>query len=413
MMRAVFCFLFATTLLPYIYARSEYRLMAYIVAATIILWSISILLLSPQRIRLALRIAQQSPHFLLYCALIFINQSISMLLNSELNMFDYVWALGYIIMGLISYFLFPVFIVVNKLFRTWLAFLISIGAISSAIAIYVAFTGASKVLGFHIRQVQPYTPLGIYTTSSIFFESNRFAISAFFGLLGSLYFLKERRYVFIGIITSLLCLSGIIISWSRALYLGSVLGISAWLITRVKPSQRSQIFVLLGVLIILGVLIVTAIDPINEALFALGMGGREIYWPAAVKIISQKPLLGYGFGRQEIVESMLFKYTSIATSIHSTPLSIAFYAGIPVAVLYLAIIFVSLKRLFKSRLNPSQKSVILGGVVTSSIAAFFLDYIPGGLSYGTIIYTVFLGLANVSFWLHYNTDMEASNVSKN
>ena len=336
-----------------------------------------------------------------------------MLFAKELFTYDYIWTLGYVVIGLISYFVLPV-VIGNKLFPSWLAFMMIVGTFSSAIGVYVALTGVSEVLGFHIRQVQPYTPLGIYTTSSIFFESNRFGISAFFGLFASLYFLKEKRYILMGIVASFLCLAGIIISWNRAMYLGSVLGISAWLLTRAEPSERKKAFALVGVSIMLGALIVTVVDSINEALFGLGMGGREILWPTAIQIIAEKPLLGYGFGRQEIVQSMLYKYTAVATSIHSTPLSIAFHAGIPAAALYLIVIFVSLKRLVKSKLSRSHKSVILGGIVASTVAAVFLDYTPGGLSYGTIAQTIFLGLANAAPWLHcaWRAKMEISDASE-
>jgi len=404
----------ASSLLPLIYARSEYRFVAYIAAAFIVAGSTSILLLvNPRKTRLAIYIAQRSPHFVFYSIFIFVGQSLSMLFAQEPSIYDYLWGLGYVVIGLVCYFVLPVAIG-NKLFPSWLAFMMIVGTFSSAIAIYIAFTGASEVLGFQIRQVQPYTPLGIYTTSSIFFESNRFGISAFFGLLASLYFLKEKRYILLGIVASFLCLAGIIISWNRAMYLGSVLGLSTWLAVRAEPSQRKQAFALLGVSIILGTLVVTVVDPINEALFALGLGRREICWPAAIQIISEKPLLGYGFGSQEIVESMLYKYTGFATSIHSTPLSIAFHAGIPAAALYLIVIFVSLNRLVKSRLSRSHKSVILGGIAASSIAALFLDYLPGGVSYATITQTTFLGLANAAPWLHcaWRAKMEVSDASE-
>lgn len=392
------------TLLPYFYARTEYRLLSYIIAATLLIWTTSIVMLEAQKGRLISRViylAQKSPHFLLYTTFILFTQAILML-TSQIDIRDFIWGLGYFIISLFSYFAFPVLLASDKAFRSMLLFAIFVAVFSSSIAIYVALTGVTNVGIFHIRQVQPYTPLGIYTTSSIFFEANRFALSAFFGLMGSLYLLKDRRYIFFVTVSLFLCLAGIIISWSRAVYLGSVLGFFVWLILGTKPSRRKRVFILLGILTILGLFMITYVKPINEALFALGMGRRAIFWPAAIQIITKQPLLGYGFGNPEIVESALYEYTGIATSIHNTLLSIAFHAGIPAAVLYLIVLYVSLKRLVKSKLELSKKSVILGCTLGSIIAAFFLDYTPGGISYGTFMSTIFLGLSNASPWLSRN-----------
>jgi len=398
MMRVVLWVGLTATLLPYFYARTEYRLLSYIVTVMLIIWTTSVFLLSPRGRRLAIHVARQSPHFLLYCALIFVAQSVSMLRTSELGIPDYTWGLGYIIIGLIAYFIFPIFIG-NRLFRQWLAFLIVVGTFSSAIAIYVAFTGATQVLGFHIRQVIPSTALGIHINSSIFFEANRFAIVAFFGLLGSLYFLQRRQYILLMTLTLFLCIGGIFVSFSRAVYLSLALASSVWLITITKPSHRRRTFALLALLAISGYFIIIHVKRVNEILFGLGLARREILWPAAIQLIMERPLLGYGFGRAEIVQSCLYAYTGFATSIHSTPLSIAFRAGIPLAVLYLIIFGVSLNRLRTSKLDRPEKAIIVAGVVGTFGAAIFLEYTLGGAAYGTFVHTTFLGLANASPWL--------------
>jgi len=398
MMRIVLWFVLAVTLLPYFYARTEYKLPAYVVAVMLMIWATSVFLLSPQGRRLVIYVARRSPHFLLYCALILISQSIAVFLTPEFGIFDYIWGLGYIIIGLIAYFVLPV-VIGNKLFRPWLAFLVIVGAFSSAIAVYVAFTGETEVLGFNIRQLRPYGVLGIYSTSSIFYEANRFGISAFFGLLGSLYFLEKRQHTPLVALTLFLCAAGIVISWSRAVYLGLALAFPVWLLGITKPSHRRKAVVLLILLAISGLLIVIYIKPVNQALYGIGLARRKLFWSAAIQLIAKSPLVGYGFGSPEIVQSRLYAHTGFETAIHSTPLGIAFHAGIPVAVLYFIMFWVALKHLKNAKLDRPARATIATGVIVSFFAAFFLDYTPGGISYGTLIYTTFLGLANASPWL--------------
>jgi len=398
MIRVLFFTAVTATLLPYIYNRTEYRLLSYIIAVAAIIGVTSMLWLDRRMRSLVIQIAHRSSHFLLYCALILVSQSVSTLLIPELGVFDYVWALGYIFGGLIAYFVFPT-VIWNGMFKKLLGFLIFVGAFSSAIAVYVAFTGAKEVLGFHIRQVQPYVPLGIYATSSIFYNANRFGPVAFFGLLGSLYFIWERRYILVVVPTLFLCAAGVVVSWNRGIYLGFALAFSVWLVIITKPSHRYTSIGLLTLLTITGVFTVAHVRPLNAALLELGLAKREILWPAMIQLIMERPLAGYGFGRAEIIESRVYSYTGSASAAHSAPLSIAFHGGIPLALLYLMIFWISLRRLQRSKLGRPEKATVMAGMTGLFVAALFSDYTPGGVAYATFLYTIFLGLANASPWL--------------
>ena len=385
------------TLLPYIYTRTEYKLLIYMVTVIVVIWAPSVILLAPGLIRLAFLIARNSPHFLIYCAWIFIAQSIAIFHTPELCITDYIWGSGFVIIGLIGYFIFPIFIV-KATFNKFLALLTLIGVFSSAIAIYAAFTGETHILGFHLREVNYSMLLGIYTNGSIFYEANRFAVVAFVGLLGGLYLLSKRQHAFMTFLMSVLCLAGIAVSWSRAAYLAVLIAVPLWIIT-IEPSSRRKhgLAALFALLLFCGLISAIFFDPISQVFLSHGFAGRDLLWPAAISLILESPIFGYGF--QTDGNQLLYALTGISEAAHCTPLSIALNAGVIALVLYLMTIWISLRRLQRSKLDRPEKATILAGITGMSILALFLDYTPGGLSYGTFLYTVFLGLGNASPWL--------------
>jgi len=388
------------SLLPYIYNRTKYRVLVYIIACIVLIFTaFTFYLVRTIRVKTN-SFFIRNPHILIYFYLILISQIFSLYTN-KIELTDFIWGIGYIIIGFIGFFIFPIAIMNKNLFNKLIYFLVTVAGISSIIAIYIALTGINNFFGLPINKFF-LGPFKIYGSSSIYYESNRFALIAFFGWTGSNYlFLKYKKKSML--ILNFLCLLGIILSWSRAIYLATFIGFLIWIIIKAKSSIYGILYYFIMSLITIVLIIFIPWDIFYILLFSQGWAKREILWPTAIKAIIKSPWWGYGFGKPEIVENVIYYYTGYKTSIHCGPLGLAFHAGIPVALLWLFIVLVSINRLFKSKLLLLEKAFLETCIAGTLIATIFLDYNIGGLSYGSLLQTIFLGLSNLSNKLNYRT----------
>lgn len=393
------------TLLPYRFNKTgdPFSAYTYPIAILLVVTTGLFFLLSSYDRHLVITVAKRSPHFFIYFIIILISQTVNTMQYTKLEIADYVWTSGYVVMGIVSYFIFAISIG-NRIFKQWLYFFLIVGGISSAIGIYSAITGARQILNLQIRQVQSYAAFGISTTSSIFYESNRFAIVAFFGFLAALYFIAKRKRILLGLIVLLMCVGGIFVSWSRSVYLALIISFIVWLIIKVRKSRRFMLVIALGVVAVGGMAIMFSVENVRGAFFGHGWAGRDQIWPVAIGMILNRPLWGYGFGRwEEVTSQMIYTFTGMEFEVHSTPLCVGMSAGIFAVIFYFIIIIISLRRLHRSSLTRLEKATIAAGVVGMFISGLFLEYDLGGASFGSFVQTIFLGLANASPWLRQRT----------
>jgi O-antigen ligase len=79
---------------------------------------------------------------------------------------------------------------------------------------------------------------------------------------------------------------------------------------------------------------------------------------------------------------------------HNGPLDLGVQAGLHIVFLYLAIVIFSICRMFKSRIGLNEKRVLISAITMFIIAFMFQTYSIGGASYGSLVLTILLGMAN-------------------
>lgn len=384
-----------STLFPFIYGNSEYRTIAYIISVSTILFTAFVQLLLTSTRQIVAQAIRQSLHIHLFFAVFILAQFVTIATSEQMQTMDVAWLFGYVIIGAISYFIFAA-AVANALFRSILWFFVTIGVLSSIIAIYVAFSGAKNFLIWEIQQVSYYRAFGVYFSSSLFYTANRFAFVAFWGCVGSLYFFSQGKHRLFHIICLIICVVGILLSWSRALYIGLFLSGLFWMLINIRPKYRFWIAAGIAVITIISFAILLSQESISAMLFSQGWARRNEIWPAAIQAISYHPWSGYGISSGDAVKELLYQYTGELDAVHSTPLSLAFRSGIPTALLWFIVFSISFVRLMYSNLNQADKSVIVMGLVGTFVACMFTDYSIGGAGYGSLVSTIFLGLANIT-----------------
>ena len=329
-------FAYLGMLLPLIFAKTQFALVAYIGAVTALAISTLFFLLNNETRDLVVKVTISSPHYLLYGGLLLLSQIATGLYYPGLDLSDYLWSFGYFIIGFISYFVFPV-VIARNMFKRWLIVLMAVGLFSAFIAVFVAFTGVTSFLGLRIKHVNYLSSLGFFYTGSIFFEANRFALVVFYSCMGIFYFLSQGKYKWIFRFLLLLASFGIIISWSRAVYVALFFAGFVWLIMKTKSADRPVVFLTSSVILFVFFSIIFSFGPIYSLVFGQQLANRDLWWPAIVKAVSLRPLWGYGIGNAKIVYDVMFNYAGYPTSVHSTPLGLAFRAGIPVFLLWLTV----------------------------------------------------------------------------
>lgn len=384
-----------STLFPFIYGNSEYRTIAYIISVSTILFTAFVQLLLTSTRQIVAQAIRQSLHIHLFFAVFILAQFVTIATSEQMQTMDVAWLFGYVIIGAISYFIFAA-AVANALFRSILWFFVTIGVLSSIIAIYVAFSGAKNFLIWEIQQVSYYRAFGVYFSSSLFYTANRFAFVAFWGCVGSLYFFSQGKHRLFHIICLIICVVGILLSWSRALYIGLFLSGLFWMLINIRPKYRFWIAAGIAVITIISFAILLSQESISAMLFSQGWARRNEIWPAAIQAISYHPWSGYGISSGDAVKELLYQYTGELDAVHSTPLSLAFRSGIPTALLWFIVFSISFVRLMYSNLNQADKSAIVMGLVGTFVACMFTDYSIGGAGYGSLVSTIFLGLANIT-----------------
>ncbi len=397
------------TLITYRYIHSHFQMLSYMVALAVVGYVSLFFLLDIHIQTLICRILENSFHFILFILFILVS-SVYNVLDLDLQTGTVIRAFGYIGIGLIAYVLFPAVIIRFRLFGHFFALLAITGVVSSAIGLFVALTGAANFMGLSIRVVQPFTPLGIYTTGSIFYNANQFGMVAFLGYLASLYFFMKKRHRSAALISAALCCLGVFVSWSRMVYISVLLSVVVMAYVGADVSQRARRIALLFLLTGCGIAALVLSQTLYGSLFGHGWSGRDVLWLATVYSIMERPWSGYGMGSSEILRNFLPSAFRQHSSPHSSILGFAGQCGIPAAMVYIAVVFISLAKLRRSRFESTTKKIVAAAAVGMFVGWIFLDYNIGGVSYGAFVFTTLLGLINTSAYLGQSIPIQSDGV---
>lgn len=201
------------------------------------------------------------------------------------------------------------------------------------------------------------------------------------------------------------------LSFSRNAFICSIIGSSVYLWLSLPKSRRPPL--LIGAVCLIGIMILH-VDFLSSLLpKALVrresldlLGGRIEAWEAALELIKRRPLLGYGFG----VEELLFKYFGYRFEVHSGAMVHNSFLGLTIqlgwiasSLLYLAFsIFLirSFLKILRLRQRIPQLTIALYATILSGFFTSFFEswlYAPGGILAFTFFVCVMLLMRMLEF----------------
>jgi O-antigen ligase len=154
------------------------------------------------------------------------------------------------------------------------------------------------------------------------------------------------------------------------------------------------------------------------------MSGREYLFGAALRALAERPLLGWGVGnvseaiqrhlgwpqRSGSFAGYLFQQ-GIArewASAHNGFLDYLIMTGIVGGLIYLWLILVSVARLWFASYRNLHRRFLLSATAGMLVAAQFTTHTVGGISFGSFMFTLLLGMANCWSTIHRQDDRRGS-----
>lgn|GEM_PF-3006535 len=345
-------------------------------------------------LRRATAILTRSPHFLVYLVLLGLSQYLGGVLYGGASVAGSFRFLGYLLMALLGYIVFPAAIAGNN--HPFWKTLAWIGVISAFLGLWVVVTGRTSFLGLTLQQDDLMSALGLYSTRGPFHEPNIYGFVVTLGMVGLLYRLQDSGRRLVPVLLFLMCAAAVLFSWSRGIYLALAVGLLTWLLTGSAPS-RKVLFAAAAATV--GLIVVLSLEniPVLSGLLQIeiGLSGREVLWPAAMRAIAERPLLGYGLGNLiGPVAAHGGIFNGVAMGAHNSYLDMGVQAGAPLGLAYLLVVGVSWFRLWRSGLQGTERRALSAALAAGFVATLFLSYGLGGASYGALVFTMILGLAN-------------------
>ena len=115
--------------------------------------------------------------------------------------------------------------------------------------------------------------------------------------------------------------------------------------------------------------------PLADIIYKSSLQARGFYWRAAVKMIAENPLFGVGpegFGdwyrRSRSAKDAAFNYGIVADTAHSVPLDIGASGGLPLLLLYLALMGLGLLAIIKISKRATEFDVVFASIVAAWVA---------------------------------------------
>lgn len=391
----------------------------YLIMGTMII-SVVAIIINRKYKNLFLRNLRHSPILICYSFWFLISQSLVVWIYGDLGYLDIFRALGYMFASLVAYTLFPVVIGKNGI-RGWWTILLIIGTISSVFGIYAGITGIKELFGLRIgRQSIPMGIFDMYFTSGLFSESNMFGLAACIGLIAGLFLtFKARRTLnrFIALFLTGICAGGLFFSGSRQIYLGLFFGFWGWLLIG-KSALKKLLLTLLFIISIMGAWYISWNIRIVNAIVtpSQGMSGRQYLWPAGISAMLDRPVTGYGVNSDLALEAIFvhggYKEDIGPTAVHNGPLDLGVMAGFPAAILYISLFVISFRRLLISSMEPTTKRFFTAVMIVYIPANIFQAYTIGGISYGSLVFTISLGICNIAPMIYGRKENKKRKLSK-
>ena len=377
---------------------------AYFLIMIIMIISIVAIIRNRKYQNLFLRNLTNSPLVLCYVSWLLISQSLVVWIYGDLGYGDIFRALGYMLAALVAYTLYPAVIGKDGI-RGWWTTLLFIGTISSVFGIYAGIFGETELMGLKVGRQSMYMGIfNMYFTSGPFHESNMFGLVTCLGLIAGLFHaVKARQAInrFIVLLPTGICGVGLFFSGSRQIYLGLFFSFWVWLLTGAS-SLKKIFFALLIIIAIIGAWYIVWNNEIVDALInpGQGMSGRDILWPAAISAMVDRPFTGYGVNSDIAMEAVYvhggYNEDIVPVPVHNGPLDLGVMAGFPAAILYVLLFVISFIRLLASSMEFTTKRFFIAAMIIYIPANLFQAYTIGGISYGSLVFTIFLGICNIA-----------------
>ena len=377
---------------------------AYFLIMIIMIISIVAIIRNRKYQNLFLRNLINSPLVLCYVSWLLISQSLVVWIYGDLGYGDIFRALGYMLAALVAYTLYPAVIGKDGI-RGWWTTLLFIGTISSVFGIYAGIFGETELMGLKVGRQSMYMGIfNMYFTSGLFHESNMFGLVTCLGLIAGLFHAAKARQAinrFIVLLPTSICGVGLFFSGSRQIYLGLFFSFWVWLLTGAS-SLKKIFFALLIIIAIIGAWYIVWNNEIVDALInpGQGMSGRDILWPAAISAMLDRPITGYGVNSDLAMEAVYvhggYNEDIVPVPVHNGPLDLGVMAGFPAAILYVLLFVISFIRLLASSMEFTTKRFFIAAMIIYIPANLFQAYTIGGISYGSLVFTIFLGICNIA-----------------
>ena len=377
------------TLAPYL--EHIPRLIGYALAFTVVILASLLFVNQPGYLGKVSKISRNSPHFWIFALFLLLSQYINGLFGL-IGLWGLMKTIGYVIIGISAYLVFPAVFKGGKSGRLW-SFLAKLGALFSLLGIIIVVNGGLEIFGLSWKPSYTMVGLGIHSTKSIFFDSNYFAVVTFVGFITSLYVLKSKSFNRLWAMSFLLLnLLGLLLTYSRAAYVTLFVALVVWFTIDSKLPQKVPIM-LIVILIAIGSTIAVQTSPQLQLFSQIKRGGtgRELLWPAALRAIAERPLVGWGVGN---VAQVIHNAGLPWASSHNSFLDFFIMTGLLTGLIYIWLIAISITRLYFSRKHSVERRFLLAAVSGMVLLVQFTTHTVGGVSFGSFILTLLLGMAN-------------------
>jgi O-antigen ligase len=201
-------------------------------------------------------------------------------------------------------------------------------------------------------------------------------------VIGYLFSLKNKRLKLIVVSSLILTIFALFMSTSRGGYLGLLTIVFIWLLYFRKGKKmglKSVIFVILIFFLIFSLVynlspfVKSRIQSIQKDIFT--MNNRVIAWKTGIEAALNRPIVGWGIGGDLFKEERIYKLLGLKPppiGPHNLYVRIFFHQGFLGLVIFLFLIFYSIRIFLKEKNN---KSTIKGDILISTIAAIIGNYI--------------------------------------
>jgi len=344
---------------------------------------------------------------LLYCIWLVIGQTIGVLVVNHIHINSLLLAIAYSFTSFVVFTIIPYILHKYNYTQYFFKVILTIGFTIAALGLYSSITGATELLGLQLRVKNTISTSDYFETASIVGKMNIFGFIVTISFWISLYFYKFGAKKRIYMIIALICFAGIIVSWSRSMYIALILGIYLFFIPR---KLKASTFLITSLIIILITVIIgnLLINYPWLMQIELGMSGRMYLWPSALRAMLDSPISGYGF-EPDANRIAIFNYgghiwKNALRGAHNGYIDIGLKGGAILTVLYIIIMIRTIKQyithVFFTGKDIATVRFMLTLLLTATIATTFISYSIGGISYGSLCLTLFFGIANINEYKH-------------